>query len=214
MIGMIGLKKELNGAWEERGVIGTRIEIDGKRITVLWRSAPVLETTFKAQKADGKLELKLKYAGMRYKGTDKDYAEITGLTFADGKLELVENFPITGESRTTLSKTEYNRYGNYDIEDGVLSELTGTWKTDDGYNEITFKDDTMVINGTKTKVHALKPRGEYERGKYIIADADPSVEGWRGFSRLEYFGGIISARMFVCDAPSVDYIFKKQQKHV
>ena len=36
---------ELSGAWEERGVIGTRIEIDGDDICVLWRNAPVLETS-------------------------------------------------------------------------------------------------------------------------------------------------------------------------
>ena len=43
-------RKALDGAWEERGVIGTRIEIKGDKLTVLWRSGVVLETKFKTER--------------------------------------------------------------------------------------------------------------------------------------------------------------------
>jgi type I restriction enzyme M protein len=47
--------KELEGAWEEPGVIGTRVEIEKDRITVLWRNAPVLETALFSVGVDRKL---------------------------------------------------------------------------------------------------------------------------------------------------------------
>ena len=52
--------KDLNGAYEEPYVIGSRIEIDGSKIIILWRASPVLETSFKIVEEDGRTELKLK----------------------------------------------------------------------------------------------------------------------------------------------------------
>ncbi|MBR7071318.1 MAG: hypothetical protein IKI29_04060 [Clostridia bacterium] len=202
--------KELNGAWEERGVIGTRIEIDGNKLTVLWRSAPVLETTFRMAQKDGLLELKLKHNGLRYQNDVKNYATIRRIIFADGKLEVTQDFPISGESQEILQKTDRTRYGNYEIDDSILPQLQGTWKSNDGYFEITFHKDKMNFCGLVTRVHALKPKNISNGAElYMIADQDSSVEGWHGFSRLQYYGGILTSTMFVCDAPSVQYIFKK-----
>ena len=117
--------KELNGAWEERGVIGTRIEIDGKNITVLWRNSPVLTTMFKLKDAEGGAELELKSNGLRYEGSKSDYATVTRIFYSEGRLIFEEHFPITGPSKTELTKTECSRFGNYTVCDNVLKELQG-----------------------------------------------------------------------------------------
>ena len=202
------MTEKLDGAWEERGVIGTRIEIDGKRITVLWRGGPVLETTFKIVVSESGFELRLKKNGLRYAGAYSDYAEVKSVTYADGKLTFTEYFPITGESKTTLSRTDRTRYGDYDIDQSVLPELQGVWKSDPF--EIEFKNDEAVLDGDKRRIVVLRPRNGYgSEGRYIIADSDPSVDEWHGFSRFEYEGGVIRTRMLVCDAPSVEFVFRK-----
>ena len=175
---------ELNGAWEMRGVIGSRIEIDGKNIVILWRNAPVLDTTFKVKESDGAIELILKKDGMRYAGTYSDYATVKSITLRDGKLEFVEHFPITGDSKTVMEKTSNSRYGNYEIVDGILDELQGVWKSADGFVEIKIEGDRMTFDGVDTRIHVL--RSLYEsapKGQYLIADRDPSVYGWGGFDR-------------------------------
>ena len=85
---------ELTGAWEERGVIGDRVEIDGKRITVLWRNMPVLETKYKVEKSDGGYVLVLNETGLRYRSDASNYAELTRVFYKDGSLELTKFFPI------------------------------------------------------------------------------------------------------------------------
>ena len=201
---------ELSGAWEERGVIGTRIEIDGDDICVLWRNAPVLETSYKAEKRGGGYELVLRKTGLRYKGDAKDYAEVTGLFFDGEGLTFTEYFPISGKSECRLTKTENSRYGNYTVCDDILKELAGTWKSADGFVEAVFKGDGLMFCGEPRKVHVLRPNGT--NGVYVIADADPSVYEMGGFSRLEYDGAVLRTRMLVCDAPSVEYILTRVDK--
>lgn len=201
---------ELNGAWEERGVIGSRIEIDGRRITVLWRNEPVLETTFKTEETENGLELRLKSTGMRYAKAVTDYAQVTRITYSDGRLEFVEYFPISGESRTVMTRTENSRYGNYEIVDDVLPQLQGKWKTDNDYMELVIRRDELSMNGRKTRIHVLRSKNPNEpQGQYLIADQDPSVYEWEGLSRFEFDGERITTRMLVCDAPSVRYVFEK-----
>ncbi|MBQ7541571.1 MAG: hypothetical protein IJT44_04700 [Clostridia bacterium] len=201
---------QLDGAWEERGVIGTRIEIDGGRITVLWCNTPVLETVFKIQENGGELDLILKKNGLRYAGSAADYATVERIGYRDGALTLCEYFPITGESCTVLTKTENSRFGNYEIADGVLRELQGTWKTADGLYEIVVRRDELQWNGKKRKICVLRSKSPYEpQGRYLIADQDPAVCEWEGFSRFEYDGGRLTTRLFVCDAPGIDFVFEK-----
>ena len=197
------INDELNGAWEERGVIGTRVEIKDKKITVLWRNAPVLETGFKMKTEGGELKLVLSKNGLRYRGASSDYAHITDLKYGDGRLEMTEYFPITGESKTRLTKTENSRYGNYDIVDSVLDELQGKWRDEDGYFELAFRKDEMILNGRKTKIHVLKSKSEQTPGRqYLLADADPSVYELQGFSGLSFEGSVISGRRSILDAPA------------
>ena len=204
------IRKELDGAWEEPGVISTRIEITGRRITILWRSYPVLETTFSAKRKEDVTELFLRETGMRNKGDTRIYADVTGLEYKDGKLTFREMFPITGESVTVLSRTEKSRYGNYDIADEVIKELQGIWKDSSGFFEFSVKKNVLTLNGEKRRIHVLKPRSG---GHYVIADEDPSVDGWDGFTRFEYHAGRVVTRMIVLDAPGPmpEYIFQKTE---
>lgn len=202
---------ELNGAWEESGVIGSRIEIDGRKITVLWRNAPVLETTFKPETTENGIELRLRSTGMRYAGSAADYARIERLVYKDGCLEFVEFFPISGESRSVLTRTENSRYGNYEIADEVLKDLQGVWKAPNSFFELVIRRDELRLNGRTTHVHVLRSKSPYEPpGRYLLADRDPSVTEWEGFSRFEYDGQRLRTRMLVCDAPSIEYVFEKQ----
>ena len=200
--------KELDGAWEEPGVVGTRIEISGRKLTVLWRSDPVLETTFSAEENDGMIVLSPKETDMRNRGDTRVYASVTGLSYSDGELTFTEMFPITGESRAILRKTENSRFGNYDVADDILKELQGTWKDKTGYFEFTVKKNVLDLNGHARKIHVLRPRSG---GTLVIADDDPSVTEWDGFTRFEYYGDRVVTRMIVFDAPGAfpEYVFEK-----
>ncbi len=205
------LNRELNGAWEERGVFGTRVEIDGKRITVLWQNAPVLETTFQTEESGDGLLLKLKQNGLRYAGAAGDYAAVKQLIYHDGGLTFTKLFLITGESTEQLSRTENSRYGNYAVVNDVLRDLQGSWKSADGFFSVTIRQDEMTLNGEKTKICVLRSKDPHEpKGRYVIADRDPSVTDWQGFSRFIYENGVLRANLLVCDAPSKTVVFKKE----
>ena len=201
-----------DGAWEERGVIGTRIEIEKGVLTVLWRNAPVLRTKFKPVEKDGGLELELKNNGLRYENDAKDYATVTRIFIKDGDLEFEEYFPITGPSKDVLQKTQCSRFGNYTICDDILRELQGTWRDSRGWHELVFRKDTLMVFGQTIKVHAL--RSNYEsapKDVYLIVDADPSRYELYGISRLEYRDGVLTGHELICDAPPVMLMFKKVQ---
>ena len=191
---------ELDGAWEEPGVIGTRIEISGKKINVLWRNSSVLETGFETSVRNGGTELVLKDRSLRYKSDAKPYADITGLFYKDGVLELTEYFPISGKSETRLKKTGLSRFGNYDLANEVLSELQGVWKDKNGVFGLEIKNDELTFDGRKRKIVVLKTR-ETVPG-YIVADSDPSVCQFGGFTRFRYEDGVLKTRMIIFDAPS------------
>jgi len=195
-------EKLLEGAWEERGVIGTRIEIEGKKLTVLWRNAPVLETAYKAVPCEGGIELKLERNGLRYAGSANDYASVTRLFYKEGQLVFDELFPISGPSSTTLTKTENSRYGDYTVTDGVLKELQGKWIADCG-PELVFKGDTLTMYDRTIRIHVLQSNSEKGSGCYLIVDADPSNYELHGISRLAYRGGMLSGMIPICDAKPI-----------
>ena len=205
-------ERELSGAWEERGVIGSRIEIEKNELVILWRGGVVLKTKFKASEdEDGKITLTLHENKLRYAGSYSSYASVSRLQYFDKKLEFEETFPITGKSICVLEKTNNTRYGNYDIVDGaVLKSLCGEWKSQDGYQTLVFDKDTLIVNGEKRKIHVLKSRDENARG-YMIADADPSADYIGGLYRITYLGSHIEATIHVCDAPSIGIKFERTE---
>ena len=201
---------ELNGAWEEPGVIGTRIEIEGNKIVVLWRSAPVLTTTFRVKAGEEGDELLLKHAGLRYEHAASDYASVTGLVYRDGVLTLTEDFPISGISVSRFKKTENSRYGAFDAADERLGELAGVWKEKGGYLTLTVKGDVMDLDGKQARIHLLRNRSDPPGAPLFIRDADPSVFEWSGIDRLTYDGERITGYRRICDAPSEFLVFEKE----
>ncbi len=204
-------QSKLNGAWEKKGVLGTRIEIDGDKLLILWMNNPVLETTFSLTVDGGTAALVLADKGLRYEGDGKDYATVTSLIYREGKLEFTESFPVSGEKKETLSKTENSRYGNYDIADEVLDELQGTWQDESGYYTIVFSGDEMTLNEVKTNVHVLKNKADdSDKPTYLIADANPAVTEFGGITRPEYRNGVLTAYVIVYDADSIKLTFTKK----
>jgi hypothetical protein len=208
----MGIYGELTGAWEERGVIGTRIEIKRRKLTVLWRNSPVLCTGFKAKKAENGYELELAERGLRYKGSNSDYASVTRLFYAEGRLTFEELFPITGPSTTVLTATKFSRYGDYTVCDKVLKELQGRWKEEYGSFELVFRKDTLELFGKTIKIHALHSNYEHtpER-EFLIVDADPSKYELYGMTRLTYDGDTLRSSMIICDAPPHNMVFTKER---
>ncbi len=205
-----GNHPEIQGNWEERGVVGPRIEIIGDRIVILWRGGPVLDTNFTVEeKEDGSQELKLAKNGLRYEGSSSDYATVTGITIKDGKLVFEEHFPITGPSETVLTKTENNRYGNYDILSDMFDWLKGSWTDESGYNNIRFEKDTATINGEKIKIVVLKPRWA-GNSELEIRDANASLGLPGGLASLKIKDGRLVGCIQVCDAPSIYLVFSKK----
>ena len=194
-------KKILDGAWEEPGVIGTRIEIEEPTITVLWRNAPVLITTFQKKELENSIELKLKDKNLCYEKDSSPYARIEKIVYQDEKLNIVEYFPITGESHTTLKRTNNSRYGNYEIVDEILEELEGIWRDKDEFYNVEFIKNEFILNGKKTKVHVLHSNSFQETIKeYKIVDEDPSKWGIFHFHDLEYLNGNLVATEMIYDA--------------
>lgn len=199
---------ELNGAWEERGVRGTRIEIEGNRILILWMNRTVLETTFDVKNENDGLTLEPADRGLRNSPQAEPYAEVTKLFLKEGKLEFEKLFEISGPSREVLEKTEFSRYGNYEIRDDILADIQGVWKNKDGFFKLTIKDDNALFGNTSAKIHVIKAGWlKPSDNEFWIADADPSVEGWEGFTRFRYENGRMFGKMIIYDAPSYDIEF-------
>ena len=202
--------EEILGFWEEPGVIGSRIEIEKDRLIVLWRGAPVLETKYKLIiNADGNPEIIPNQKGLKNPGSSVSYADITGLIFKDGKLEFTKDFSISGESKDILSKTTNNRYGNYDIVDEMLPEISGKWKDEKGFINLEIKGNTMILNNESTHIHVLKSRSGWPSA-CIIADVDPSRDNWQGFDRFQYENGRMITHMLVYDLGSFEIMITRQ----
>ena len=201
-------KSQLNGAWEERGVFGTRIEIDAPHITVLWRSAPVLVTKFSTEECEDGVRLILKKRGLRYEGSYSDYAEMSDIVYKDGRLHIKEYFPITGDSTDILDRTENSRYGDYTVADHILGELEGEWAEPEGYFTLVFKKNTLSINDRKIDICVLEPN--WNRGVYKIANLDPAKREVGEFAQMDYCCGRLSALIHICDASPMVFEFTKK----
>ena len=206
---MFGKHAALNGAWEEPGVIGTRIEINGRRLTVLWRSAPVLQTTFRVANGPEGLVLRPAQNSLCYAGESKPYAVMTGLVYRDGTLVMDEQFPISGASRRELKPTRNTRYGGYTVDDRGLAILQGTWRDEQGFFTLTFAGNTLHTGRRTVKVHTLRPLDDASGQWYKVADEDPAVTGWDGLEHLILEGDRLTGCIPVCDAPAIDLVFTK-----
>ena len=198
--------RDLNGAWEEPGVIGTRVEIRGRDLVILWRSDPVLTTTFRVQETAEGLSLLPAATGMRYRGAAFDYATLSGLVYRDGALILTEYFPITGESSTTLKPTENTRFGRYAPDQKARALVQGDWRDENGFLEMSFRGDKVRFNGKVKRFVVLRP---FDNGPLLVADRDPAVDGWDGMDRFEIRGDELVSSIMVCDAKPVPILLRR-----
>lgn len=204
------IRRALDGAWEERGVVGTRIEIKKDCLTVLWRGGVVLETKFGIEQNGERITIVPASRGMRYENASSDYATVSDIYCENGSLFFEEDFPITGKSVTKLEKTENSRYGNVTFADSsVLRDLRGEWRDERNYHTLVFNGDTLEINGEKIKIRVVC---DVPDKTFSIIDGDPSKDGVGCFYRMEYRGDRIAARVMVCDAEPETYIFHKMEK--
>ena len=202
---------ELNGNWEERGVIGTRIEISNGKITILWRNSPTLQTSFGVEKDGDTLILKLKDKKLRHWPSGEEYAEVALISYENDRLTFKEMFPISGVSTDILTKTETSRYGNYKIVDkDVFPLLNGKWEDESGYHKLKFSNGKLTINGETIKIHVLKSNYEYTpANEFKIVDEDPSKYEVLYLSHMTFSKGELTATIPVCDAPSIDVVFHR-----
>ncbi len=205
-------KNELKGNWEQRGVIGTRIEIVDNRITVLWMSCPVLSTTFEiCDSADGGTELLLNDRGLKNKGCSESYATAEHLIYSGGQLRFVKNFDISGLSEETLTRTDNSRYGNVTIKDELLERIQGRWVMQGrGSGAFTIEGSRLTIGADSFTIRAAVNNGYSSRGEdFAIINCDPAVKGMGYYSEMLCFGDEIRAYIMVCDLGMQELKFRR-----
>lgn len=206
-------KSELKGNWEQRGVIGTRIEIIDDRITILWMSSPVLTTTFElCDSADGGTELLLNDRGLKNRGYSENYAIVEHLIYNNGQLRFVKNFEISGTSEETLTRTENSRYGNVTIKDELLEKIQGCWIMQGrGSGSFTINGSSLTIGADNFTVRAAVNNGYSSRGEeFAIINRDPAVKGMGYYSEMLCFGDEIRAYIMVCDLGMQELKFRRK----
>ena len=197
------------GAWEEPYVIGSRVEITDKKVTVLWMGAPVLATAYTAKpKEDGSIRLLLKKNGLRYESSVSDYAAVTSLSYRDGALTLVEDFPISGIKKTVLKPTDRSRYGDYDdVTDEFLPALQGQWREKDGNGMLTFKKNRLTLYERTLLIRVIRERNG--SGQLKIVNEDAGKHGVECFEEMTFSGDAIRAVYLVCDEGTHSVFFVK-----
>lgn len=205
----------LNGAWEPRGYVGPRVEINENEMVRLWKNRPVLVTTFTVEEAQEQINLTLAETELRNSEGEKPYATVKECFLRDGTLVFVDDFTITGESREELMKTENSRYGNVVIvDDQCLSRLQGEWQCDDGYTRIAFQGNKMRFGYGEELPHeveiiTVKYRSESEGERFYIRNRDPAMDGVGMFGQITCEGQWLHTYIPVCDARPADMLFKK-----
>lgn len=189
----------LQGNWEERGVIGSRIEISGSDVVFLWQGGEVLKTVFTAEKHDDVIELKLKENGLRYASAQSDYASVERVFYENGRLHYIKNFPITGLSEDVMEKTDRSRYGDLRIDDTLLNKIQGKWSDKSGFTRLTIEKDRLRFDDRVIPIHAaVKAYRSYGEDFAVIAH-DPAVHGIGYYSDLVYADGVLKGYILVCD---------------
>ncbi|MBQ7514874.1 MAG: hypothetical protein IJS96_01215 [Schwartzia sp.] len=206
----------LDGAWKPRDY-GTRIEIDGDTMLILWMNRPALETKFTVTEEDGKTVLHLEKTGLREPGDKKDYAQITGLWIEDGVMHFVKVFDIAGEKVEFLSPTTESRYGNVTVvTEKELPRLEGLWKTKDagGY---TLKIEGEALSWRFAQyewegpvaIAVVHENWEKDPDRFTVRAKDPAREYIGFFTTFDYRDGKLHTEIPVYDAESPRLVFEK-----
>ena len=208
---------EFDGAWEPKGYIGPRVEIEGTKLLRLWRNSPVLTTEFGVEQAGDRKILVLAKNELAYEGETRPYATVKECYFENGAITFVDDFPFSGESRDTLYPTMNSRYGNVTIvSEEVLPLLQGTWVEDGSDarlifrgNKLSYGYDSKHLESGQTII-AVRPNGDWNRDCVYIINEDPSKSGVGYYADVCYKDGRLTACIPVCDAPALYLTFHKK----
>ena len=203
-----------DGAWEETGVIGPRLEIDGDKVIFLWQASVVLETTFKTIQEGGKTVLKLEHNGLRSEGSLDPYAVIKEFYFNGTALVTVTDFRFSGVCETKFHLTNHSRYGNVTlVNDEYLPQLSGVWESK--YTDLIFEGDKLSIchhgiTKPERELTIVCARRNNAQCKVDILDKDPSKHNIGEFYSVVFSGGKLTACIDVCDDKPVIVDFTKK----
>ncbi len=203
-----------DGAWEEKGVIGPRLEIDGDKVIFLWQASVVLETRFDTVQEGGKTVLRLEHNGLRNEGSLDPYAVITEFYFNGTALITVADFRFSGKCETRFFPTSNSRYGNVTlVNDEYLPQLCGVWESK--YTDLVFDGETLRICGhgmsnPELELTIVCARPNSSPDKVAILDKDPSKHNIGDFYSVIFSGGKITASIEVCDDRPVNIDFTKK----
>ncbi len=202
-----------DGAWEEKGVIGPRVEIDGDRLVYLWQASVVLETRFDIVQDGGKTILKLEHNGLRNSGSLDPYAVINECYYDGSALVFVDDYRFSGESTVKMYPTKNSRYGNVTlVNDEILPLVQGKWESK--YTDLTFKDDHLFISShddgtTECELSIVCARSNSSPDKVSILDKEPSRHSIGSFYSLTFTGGVLTGMIEVCDDKPIIVTFSK-----
>ncbi len=200
---------KLAGNWEVRGVIGTRIEIVGNQMTILWQGAEVLKTTFHTQENGQTTELLPAEKGLCNPGASKKYADVSRLYYENGRLHLIKDFPISGLSEDILTPTDRSRYGNVIVRDDLLASVQGAWKSTDGYSAFRIEGDRMTINNETFRIHAVIPARQASADGFSVIHQDPAVHHVGFFEEMVFSGDEMIGSLLICDVGIHKVSFKR-----
>lgn len=203
-----------NGAWEEKGVIGPRVEIQGNRLVRLWNANIVLETDFETFEEGGKTVLKLVHSGLRDSSSIDPYATIKECYYDGAALVFIDEYRFAGETELRMTPTSNSRYGNVTIvSDEVMPQLQGKWESK--YTDLLFEGSFLSISGhglnkpeSVTQVVAVKHNSQ-DSDEIFIIDKDPAKKSIGTYTSIIFCDGSLKAYVRVSDTQSMEVAFTK-----
>ncbi len=209
----------LDGAWQPK-YYGTRVEIAGDDIVILWRGAPVLETKFTVSGDGGKMVLRLEKTGLRLSHARRDYATVTGCWVEDARMHLALRYDITGDDEEILTPTAESRYGDVTmVTEKMMPYLEGVWHTEDYRGNtleirdgrLRWREDGGEWNGP-VEIVVVRDNGAEDKDRYAIFEKDGSPETVADFQSIEYRAGTLIARIPVTGGAEglMDLVFEKE----
>ena len=209
------LGPRLEGAWQPDDY-GTRVEITGDTLLLLWRNAPVLETKFSVSREGGKYVLHLEKTEQRDARDGRVYGHVTGCWVEDGVMHLLQRYEIAGDDEELLRPTKESRYGDVTlVTEKYLPRLRGLWRTKDGGRwELEIVGETLRYRDGREgewreTIPIVVTRDTDEPERIRIVHRDPSEENVACFFELKYVRDRLVAREIIADGDSPKIVFEK-----
>ena len=208
----------LDGAWAPNDY-GTRIEIKGDKMTVLWRNREILVTAFTTVQEEGRTVLHLARNDMIEPFNRRSYGHITECWVEGEVMHLTEVMEFAGEKKQLLRPTEESRYGDVeDVTSRVLPRLRGIWRETRSDHPCEIKITSQQLfwrwDGGEwegpVKIIVLHNNWEDDPNRFTIRHQDPAQEQVGPFIELDYKNDQLTTMIPVYDADSPKLVFKKE----